>query len=56
MEDIVCISTKKKVTNTEGVSQFDCPSCGKHRIVRSRHARVIAAKYKCPQRGFEGPN
>jgi Zn-ribbon RNA-binding protein len=56
MNDNVCISTKKKITNMEGVAKFNCPSCGKHTIIRSKHARELASKYKCPQCGFEGPN
>ena len=53
--DITCTTTKKKIANTEGSASFPCPNCGKAIIVRSGHARAIAAKYKCPVCGFEGP-
>ncbi len=51
-----CISTNIRITNDQGSTTFLCPSCGKHEIVRSRHAREIVAKYTCPQCGFTGPN
>lgn len=43
------------MTNSEKVT-FPCPNCGKANIVRTAHERSIAAKYKCPECGFEGPN
>jgi len=52
-----------KAPNTEdyidpGMVIFLCPKCGKEKIKRSFHERVIATKYKCPNKdcGFEGPN
>ncbi|NQU78717.1 RNA-binding protein [Candidatus Woesearchaeota archaeon] len=56
MEDIVCISCRKKVINLDGTAKFMCPSCGKAEIIRCGHCREIVTKYKCPQCGFEGPN
>lgn len=52
----VCISCKKELANSEGNVKFQCPSCGKHTIVRCKNCREIVAKYKCPGCGFEGPN
>lgn len=51
-----CISTKKSITNDGGAVKFLCPNCGKYTIIRSQHARKIAAKYICPECSFEGPN
>ncbi len=51
-----CLSFNKPITNDRGSVQFDCPSCGKYKIVRSSQARKTVAKYKCPNCGFEGPN
>jgi predicted RNA-binding Zn-ribbon protein involved in translation (DUF1610 family) len=53
---IVDSASRKRITNTLGTARFKCPSCGKHEIVRTRHMRQIAAKYKCPECNFEGPN
>ncbi|MCF7860843.1 zinc finger domain-containing protein [Candidatus Woesearchaeota archaeon] len=51
-----CISCKKSVENEQGVTKFDCPNCGKSEIVRCKSCKKIAALYKCPECGFEGPN
>ena len=55
-ENIVCSSCKKSVTNDRGNVKFNCPSCGKHEMIRCVHCREIAAKYSCPGCDFEGPN
>ena len=45
----------EKEMQTKSV-KFKCPNCGKVDIVRDEHDRKIAAPYKCPECGFEGPN
>ncbi len=55
-EDLICSSHNMKIANMSGSVTFMCPKCGKGKIVRSRHAREIAAKYTCPSCGFTGPN
>ena len=52
----VCLSCKEDIANTQGSTSFLCPSCGKVEIVRCRHCRELATKYKCPECGFYGPN
>ncbi len=52
----VCTSLKKQITNLDGTARFPCPKCTKTVIVRSKESRKIAAKYKCPNCGFVGPN
>jgi Zn-ribbon RNA-binding protein len=56
MENIVCSSTKNKITNDIGSTRFKCPNCGEYEIIRSKKARELAIKYTCPGCGFEGPN
>lgn len=56
MEEVICTSCKKKITNAAGTVKFKCPKCGKSDIIRCGHCREIVAKYKCPECGFEGPN
>ena len=51
-----CVSSGASVTNDKGSAIFDCPGCGKQKVVRSFNARQISAKYKCPECNFEGPN
>ena len=46
----------RRITNTIGSTRFLCPRCSKTEIVRCFHCREIAAKYKCPSCGFEGPD
>ena len=54
-QKLVCISCKRDVTNVGGIT-FKCPNCGKYEITRCTHCRKIAAKYKCFECNFEGPN
>ncbi|MDP2750574.1 MAG: zinc finger domain-containing protein [Nanoarchaeota archaeon] len=56
MSDKRCISCKIKITNDTGATSFTCPNCGKHEIVRCKGCRKTAAKYRCPECNFEGPN
>jgi Zn-ribbon RNA-binding protein len=53
---LICNGCGKRVTNTGGTVRFTCPSCGKAELVRCKHCREIAKKFKCPSCGFEGPN
>lgn len=55
-EKVVCISCKRRITNTIGSTRFMCPKCAKIEIVRCVYCRTIATKYKCTGCGFEGPN
>ncbi len=56
VEQTRCVSMGTDISNDGGSVQFKCPSCGDATIVRSREARRLASKYKCPVCGFEGPN
>ncbi|MBI2670994.1 RNA-binding protein [Candidatus Woesearchaeota archaeon] len=51
-----CNSCKVSVTNLTGLVRFTCPSCSEKEIVRCSHCREIAARYKCDNCGFSGPN
>ena len=55
-EQLKCGSCKAIVANIVGSVKFQCPKCGKTEIIRCKHCRAIAAKYKCHECGFEGPN
>lgn len=55
-EKQVCSSCKEQIANDVGSVKFMCPNCGKFQIIRCRHCRKIAARYKCHECGFEGPN
>ncbi len=51
-----CISCGKSLVNDPSSTTFMCPGCGKQEISRCSHCRELAAKYQCPECGFEGPN
>ncbi|MBW2975181.1 DUF1610 domain-containing protein [Candidatus Woesearchaeota archaeon] len=55
-EQLKCSSCKAIITNIEGSTEFQCPKCGKAKIIRCRHCREIAARYTCPECNFSGPN
>ncbi len=50
-----CISCGREISTIENSVVFPCPKCGEYEIVRCGKCRKIAAKYKCPKCGFEGP-
>jgi len=50
------MTCKKPIIGQTGTVKFLCPNCLKYEIIRCAHCREIAAKYKCPSCGFEGPN
>ncbi|MFC1801558.1 zinc finger domain-containing protein [Nanoarchaeota archaeon] len=56
MEEKICMSCKKRISNIAGSTEFKCPKCGDHQMIRCGSCRTIAAPYKCPKCGFEGPN
>ncbi|MBI2133557.1 RNA-binding protein [Candidatus Woesearchaeota archaeon] len=56
MEEIHCLSCKRRVTNVKGTTRFICPSCGKYEIVRCTSCRETAIRYICPECRFSGPN
>ncbi|MBS3149935.1 DUF1610 domain-containing protein [Candidatus Woesearchaeota archaeon] len=51
-----CNSCKTKVSNIVGSVSFICPNCGEKEIIRCSHCRTIAARYKCENCNFSGPN
>ena len=55
-QQLKCSSCKATITNLEGTAKFNCPNCGKFKIIRCKHCREIASKYSCPECKFEGPN
>lgn len=56
MEEIQCISCKKRITNDAGAVNFPCPNCGEEEIIRCSGCRKLAVRYKCTKCEFEGPN
>ncbi len=42
-----CTSCKVDIANLKGSVKFSCPGCGEHEIIRCKHCREIAARYKC---------
>ncbi|HLD07149.1 MAG TPA: zinc finger domain-containing protein [Candidatus Nanoarchaeia archaeon] len=53
---LVCSSCKRNIVGDRGSTQFNCPECGKAKLIRCVSCREIAAKYSCPECGFTGPN
>ncbi|MDD5178347.1 MAG: zinc finger domain-containing protein [Candidatus Nanoarchaeia archaeon] len=51
-----CISCNKEITNDGGSTKFMCPNCHETEIIRCSSCRKTAARYKCKNCGFEGPN
>ncbi|MFA6089103.1 MAG: zinc finger domain-containing protein [Candidatus Woesearchaeota archaeon] len=51
-----CTSCKKQITNDKGAAVFNCPNCGKTKVIRCTKCRQIVSKYTCTACGFTGPN
>ncbi|MEK6974187.1 MAG: zinc finger domain-containing protein [Nanoarchaeota archaeon] len=56
MRVMKCSSCKTSVANMTGAVKFTCPNCNDKEIVRCNHCREIAARYKCENCKFSGPN
>lgn len=50
-----CVSCKKNIVNLNESTTFNCPKCGKGKIIRCGNCRKIAVEYKCSECGFVGP-
>lgn len=50
-----CVSCKKNIVNLNEATIFNCPKCGKGKIIRCGNCRKIAVEYKCSECGFVGP-
>ncbi|MEM1681840.1 MAG: zinc finger domain-containing protein [Sulfolobales archaeon] len=51
----VCSSCGRIVEPYTRAVRFNCPNCGKTVIWRCEKCRKLAASYRCPSCGFEGP-
>ena len=51
-----CSSCNIDITNVNGSVEFNCPKCGKGKMVRCNQCRANSIKYMCNECKFEGPN
>ena len=51
-----CSSCSLDITNVNGSVEFNCPKCGKGKLVRCSQCRTNGIKYVCSECGFEGAN
>jgi|TARA_Y100000310_G_C20663985_1_gene806408 predicted RNA-binding Zn-ribbon protein involved in translation (DUF1610 family) len=51
-----CSSCKVKISSSLGAVNFECPECGKEKIIRCKKCRVKVIPYVCSNCNFEGPN
>lgn len=49
-----CISCRKEISTVGNSVIFDCPKCGKEKIIRCGNCRSLAINYECPKCGFKG--
>ncbi|MCL5440473.1 MAG: zinc finger domain-containing protein [Candidatus Marsarchaeota archaeon] len=40
---------------THDYTEFECPACGKNRIIRCYHCRKITNVFACDECNFSGP-
>ena len=50
-----CITCGKTVESDRFCVEFNCPSCGKGRIIRCSQCKILQNPYKCISCDFEGP-
>ncbi|MFA5406182.1 MAG: zinc finger domain-containing protein [Candidatus Nanoarchaeia archaeon] len=49
-----CVSCGKDVSTINNSVVFDCPKCGKGKIVRCGKCRRLGISYSCVECGFKG--
>ena len=55
MSNKICSTCRGHVMSKDNFVQFDCPDCGKERIVRCKMCKDLSNKYGCPGCEFTGP-
>ena len=53
--EMLCVSCGKRVEAETDWVEFNCPQCGKSRIIRCSKCKRLENTYKCPECGFRGP-
>lgn len=55
MADKNCITCGTHVVSKDNFVEFDCPSCGKSKIIRCNTCKESSKKYRCSECEFVGP-
>ena len=55
MEKNICSTCGSHIMAKNNFVQFDCPECGKFRIVRCKSCKDHSNKYRCSECDFVGP-
>ena len=55
MENRMCSTCGSHVMSRDNFVQFDCPGCGKTRIVRCKMCKDLSNSYVCKECEFTGP-
>jgi predicted RNA-binding Zn-ribbon protein involved in translation (DUF1610 family) len=50
-----CTTCNIEIASKENFVIFDCPKCGKIKIVRCNSCKSLGRKYSCSECGFVGP-
>ena len=50
-----CISCGRRIEAESFWVEFDCPKCGKAKIIRCEKCKRMINPYECPKCGFRGP-
>jgi predicted RNA-binding Zn-ribbon protein involved in translation (DUF1610 family) len=50
-----CSTCKADISVVENSTIFNCPNCGKTKIVRCGKCRILVVPYECPECHFIGP-
>ena len=54
-EEMRCASCGKRIESERFWVEFDCPKCGKIKIIRCEKCKRMVNTYTCPKCGFVGP-
>ncbi len=52
--ELICTTCNVNVLAKNNFVQFDCPNCGKERIVRCKTCKNLSNKYVCKSCSFVG--
>ncbi len=54
-KELMCVSCGRRIETEKDWVEFNCPQCGKEKILRCWRCKTLENQYECPNCNFTGP-